>query len=218
MNIITDLIAKGRKNRPGRANPMQYITVHETDNYDIGADALSHAKYLKSDSAVYKQVSWHYTVDDKRVVQHIPDNEDAWHAGDGAGTGNRKSIGIEICVNKDGNFTKAVDNATKLVADLCKKHDIPIERVVQHHYWKGKNCPQMIRSGKPYSWDTFINKVRNHLNPPAVVKTDEPSDWAETAWDSVKNLGIMDGTRPRDGVTREELAVVVFRTMKMLKE
>ena len=219
MEIIQDLIAKGRKNRPGRANPMLYITVHDTDNVAIGADALAHAKYLKSDAAVKAQVSWHYTVDDKRAVQHIPDNEDAWHAGDGAGTGNRKSIGVEICTNADGNRTKACDNAAKLVADLCKKHDIPIERVVQHNHWNGKTCPRMLRAGNPYSWDAFIEKVRNHLNPPAVAtpKTDEPHDWAKSDWELAKNLGIMDGTRPLDGITREEVAIVACRIMRMLK-
>lgn len=220
MTIIQDLIPKGRKNRPGRVNPMLYITVHDTDNVNKGADALAHASYLKGDAAVKAQVSWHYTVDDKRVVQHIPDNEDAWHAGDGAGNGNRKSIGIEICTNSDGNRTMAVDNAAELVAKLCKEHNIPIENVVQHNHWNGKNCPRLLRAGNPYSWDTFITKVRNLVEKPAETtpKTDEPSDWARVGWDLMKNLGIMDGTRPRDGVTREELAVVVFRTIQMLKE
>lgn len=220
MTIIQDFIPKGRKNRPGRSNPRLYITIHDTDNVDKGADALAHASYLKSDAAVKAQVSWHYTVDDKRVVQHIPDNEDAWHAGDGAGDGNRKSIGIEICTNSDGNRLKAADNAVELVAKLCKEHNIPVSKVVQHNHWNGKSCPRLLRAGNPYSWDTFIAKVRNLVEKPAETtpKTDEPSDWARVGWDLMKNLGIMDGTRPRDGVTREELAVVVFRTIQMLKE
>lgn len=213
MNIIQDLIAKGRKNRPGRVNPMQYITVHDTGNAAAGADALSHAKYLKSDAAVKDQVSWHYTVDDIRAVQHIPDNEDAWHAGDGAGSGNRKSIGIEICINADGNLTKATDNAAKLVASLCKKHNIPVNRVVQHNHWSGKNCPKLIRSGKPYSWDTFISKVKKYMENPAETtqKADEPASWAKDAWESAKAQGVLDGTRPTDPVSRQEMAVILDR-------
>lgn len=213
MNIIQDFIAKGRKNRPGRTNPMLYITVHDTDNVDKGADALSHASYLKGDAAVKKQVSWHYTVDDKRIVQHIPDNEDAWHAGDRAGDGNRKSIGIEICTNKDGDLKKATDNAAELVAYLCKKHDIPIENVVQHYRWSKKNCPRLLRAGQPYSWNTFLGKVENILDPKVVEKpkTDVPAEWAKSSWDKAKAIGILDGTRPTDPVTRQELAVVLDR-------
>ena len=60
-----------------------------------------------------------FTVDDKEIYQHLPLNENAWHAGDGAeGTGNRESIAIEIAVNEDGDYNKAVENARKLAAYL----------------------------------------------------------------------------------------------------
>lgn len=163
MNIIQDLVPRGRKNRPGLSNPMKYVTIHNTGNTSKGAGAKAHAAYLKSDAAVNASVSWHYTVDEICAIQHIPDNETAWHAGDGSGNGNRQSIGIEICMNSDGNLLGATDMAVKLTAQLCKKHNIPIGNVVQHNRWSGKNCPQMIRSGKPYNWDTFISKVKKEM-------------------------------------------------------
>lgn len=44
------------------------------------------------------EVSFHYAVDDVEVVQGIPENRNAWHAGDkGNGKGNREGIAIEIC-------------------------------------------------------------------------------------------------------------------------
>lgn len=64
-----------------------------------------HARYEKNPET---PTSWHFTVDEKEIYQHLPLNENGWHAGDG-GTGNRKSIGIEICEN-DGDFEKAVAN------------------------------------------------------------------------------------------------------------
>jgi N-acetylmuramoyl-L-alanine amidase len=163
MTIIQDFIPVGRGNRPGRVNPMLYITIHETGNTDPESNAKSHAAYLKSDTAANLPVSWHYTVDDSVVYQHLPDDEDAFHAGDGNGSGNRQSIGIEICVNSEGNLLKAADNAALLTAMLCNKHSIPIEKTVQHNHWSGKNCPQTIRAGKPYTWVVFIDKVREHL-------------------------------------------------------
>ena len=37
------------------------------------------------------------------------------------------------------------------------------------------------------------------------------ADWAATAWDKAKSKGVLDGTRPTDPVTRQELAVVLDR-------
>ena len=53
-------------------------------------------------------MSWHYTVDDHAIVQHLPDYETAYHAGDGKdGPGNATSIAVEICVNAGGDFEAA---------------------------------------------------------------------------------------------------------------
>ncbi|WP_375163209.1 N-acetylmuramoyl-L-alanine amidase [Laceyella sacchari] len=91
------------------------------------------------------------------MIQHIPENEVAWHAGDGRnGPGNRKSIGIEICVNADGDFGRAQENAIKLVKMLIDKYKIPISRVVPHKHWSGKNCPANLLK----QWSSFIARVR----------------------------------------------------------
>ena len=37
----------------------------------------------------------------------------------------------------------------------------------------------------------------------------EPDAWAKVAWEKAKAAGVMDGTRPRDTVTRQELAQVL---------
>ena len=95
VQIIQDLIPKGRRNRPGYKLTPKYITIHDTANTQTGADARAHANYLKNSPNL--EASWHFTVDDKVIIQHLPLSENGWHAGDGAnGTGNRQSIGIEI--------------------------------------------------------------------------------------------------------------------------
>jgi len=51
VQIIQDLIPKGRRNRPAyKLNP-SYITIHDTANPNIGADARAHASYLKGSAA-----------------------------------------------------------------------------------------------------------------------------------------------------------------------
>ncbi|MBS5134829.1 MAG: N-acetylmuramoyl-L-alanine amidase [Oscillospiraceae bacterium] len=168
------LVATGRKNRPGGVNPDTYITIHETGNKAKGADAEAHGAYVRGDSAEASRVSWHYSVDDDSIVQHIPDGEKAYHAGDGAnGPGNAKSIGIEICVNADGDFEKAKANAASLVRLLMKEHQIPAANIKQHHDWSGKDCPQIIRHTTG-AWDKFLDlcKDKNASTPALVADVD----------------------------------------------
>lgn len=159
---ITELLAiPGTAARPGHAMTPRWITIHNTANTNRGAGALSHARYLRG-AGKSKAVSYHYAVDDGAVVRIIPDTENAWHAGDGAnGTGNRQSLAIEICENPESDLAKATDNAAMLTARLMRDWKIPIERVVQHHHWSGKDCPRRLRKGEPYGWQTFLGKVES---------------------------------------------------------
>ena len=155
--IQEDIISDWRRNRPGRdTNPGAYITIHETGNAAKGADAAAHGAYLDSDAGERDMVSWHYTVDDHAIVQHLPDYETAYHAGDGkAGPGNTTSIGIEICVNAGGDFEAAKANAAALVRLLMGEHGIPLDNVVQHNRWNGKDCPKTIRATAG-AWEAFL--------------------------------------------------------------
>lgn len=148
VKIIKDLIPKSNRNRPGNKMKPLYITVHNTANTDKGANALRHVNYVKKPNTA---TSWHFTVDDKVIYQHLPLNENGWHAGDGRGTGNMKSIGIEICENADGNFEKAVENAQWLIRKLMTEQGIPLANVVPHKRWSGKNCPRKLLN----RWDSF---------------------------------------------------------------
>lgn len=159
--IQEDIISDWRRNRPGRdTNPGAYITIHETGNAAKGADAAAHGAYLDSDAGERDMVSWHYTVDDHAIVQHLPDYETAYHAGDGkAGPGNSTSIGIEICVNAGGDFEAAKANAAALVRLLMEEHGIPLDNVVQHNRWNGKDCPKTIRATTG-AWEAFLALCR----------------------------------------------------------
>ncbi|WP_269050753.1 N-acetylmuramoyl-L-alanine amidase [Sporosarcina sp. G11-34] len=150
-------LVSSRKSTYGSGNLCNYITIHETANYDKGTGAQTHAN-LQSNGY---SASWHYQVDDKEVVQSFPDTIRCWHAGDGKGRGNYESIGIEICVNSDSDFKKAVQNAAWLVRQLLATYPrITMDRVVQHNKWSGKNCPFNLRSGKKgIDWAGFKHLV-----------------------------------------------------------
>ena len=136
----------------------QYITIHNTSN---NASAENEVKYMISNN---NQTSYHVAVDDKYVIQAIPFNRNAWHAGDGAnGTGNRKSIGIEICYST-GNietFKKAEANCAKYVATLLKQYGWTTSRVKRHKDWSGKNCPHKTME---LGWDRFVKMIQAELD------------------------------------------------------
>lgn len=173
INVIVDLIPAGSSNRPsslpgGQKIQPTHITIHNTANAAKGADALMHAKYVKGPDARARKVSWHFTVDDKRCVKHLPTNEKGWHAG----VGNSRSIGIEVCENKGIDEEAAVERASLLTAVLMLALNIPPERIVSHQDWTGKDCPHIIlrRTG---GFDAFRSQAADFLAeieaPPAGV-------------------------------------------------
>ena len=173
MNIIQDFIPEGRRNRPGyKIIGPKYITIHSTGNTNKGANAAAHGSYLRG-AAANVPASWHYTVDDKEIRQHIPLDEVAWHAGDGGnGPGNRSSLAIEICENKDGDLSKAIDNAALLTAHLLQQFNLGLNKIKQHYDWSGKNCPRVLR-GRKDGWQDFLAAVEAHLKAgdmPAITR------------------------------------------------
>jgi len=148
----------------GKNNLKKYIVVHETDNTNIGADADAHARLQINGNS--RQASWHWQVDDQEAVQSFEHFWECW----GAGTyiGNHQGIQVEICVNSDGDYVKAVQNAATLIAKIIKDENIAIENIVQHHFFSGKNCPRNIRAGK-VPWSQFIEMIKKASttqNPP----------------------------------------------------
>lgn len=137
----------------------QYITIHNTYN---DASAKNEATYHNSNT---NQVSFHIAIDDFEAVEVVPLNRNAWHCGDGAGNGNRKSIGIEICYSKSGGerYLKAEENAVQLTAQMLLERGWGIDRVKKHQDWSGKYCPHRILDAHN-GWNNFLNRVSNRLN------------------------------------------------------
>src|SRR5690625_311460 len=161
----------------GHGNKKRYITIHETANTSRGANAQAHANLQSRGFSS----SFHWQVDDKQAIQSYPHSVRCWHAGDGRGGGNMESIAIEICVNSDGDFRKAVENAAELVRKIMKDEGISIMNVVQHNRWSGKNCPRNLRSGsKGIKWADFINAVKSG-KAPTKKKASKPKSQVKTS-------------------------------------
>ena len=71
--------------------------------------------------------------------------------------GNNNSVGIEMCVNVSGDIYDTWQRTGQLVADICVRNGLTLDRVKEHNTWSGKNCPQCIRAGS--YWDEFMKMV-----------------------------------------------------------
>ena len=85
-----------------------------------------------------------------------------WHCGDGKGRygiANSNSLGIEICINSDGNYNAAFNNAVWLTKQLMDELNIPINRVVRHYDTSRKNCPASMSKNNWALWSEFKKRL-----------------------------------------------------------
>jgi len=177
INLSEEFIAPKRDNRPGTIIKPLMITIHNTSNRSSGADAKMHSRFVR-ETGYYilenpkthvkekKKVSWHFTVDDKITIQHLPTNEMGFHA---RTEGNNKSIAIEICMHKGIIQTAANTRAARLAALLCYDHSIQLDSIVPHKYWTGKNCPELLIA----TFDQFKKEIEGYLTQ---LKAMEPAE------------------------------------------
>jgi hypothetical protein len=174
LNLIEELIAAGRPNRPGSPIAPRFITIHNTSNTGSRADAKAHSRFVRNTgfytlaSGKKNYVSWHYTVDDACVVKHLPINERAIHAG----AANGVSIGIEVCMHREINQPAANDRVARLVAALLHDLKLTTAAIRTHKSWTGKTCPVLLLP----QWQAFTAKVQGYLTslalPPGDVLLD----------------------------------------------
>ncbi|NWK56039.1 N-acetylmuramoyl-L-alanine amidase [Verrucomicrobiaceae bacterium N1E253] len=179
-NVKKSYIPKGRHGRKvtRRMNP-RYITIHSTQNYSPSADAWRHSLALNNGKLRARKrrggnrigyLTWHYSVDQYRCVQHLPTNEQGEHA-DFDGPGNNYSIGIEMCENRGNSRRATLERTAKLTAWLMYKHNIPLRKVVPHYHWRRKglavehkNCPHfLLDNGHPGAkWQAYLAKINKY--------------------------------------------------------
>lgn len=215
MKVIQNLVPASKYNIkcPYPMTP-EFIVVHNTAN---DANAANEVAYMiRNDN----KVSFHYAVDDKEIVQGIPENRNAWHAGDGTnGRGNRKGLSIEICYSKSGGqrFIEAEKLAAKFTAYKLYEKGWGIDKVKKHQDFSGKYCPHRTLD---MGWQRFLDMVQSELNAlkgvDKVAEQNTPSSWAKEAWEWAIKEGITDGTNPKGAVTREQVVTMLHRYHKQV--
>jgi N-acetylmuramoyl-L-alanine amidase CwlA len=243
IDMVEHIAPEGNSNRPGDKHEKVYICVHDTGDFSFGAKQWSDAVYNAKIGDHDYDVSYQYVVGNDGYYHNIPDDETAYHAGDGAQRGswfeeyptnvygvnekpyvmistdgyymldgqktnisaprnnedeiltrdyiddlgiyttikdgqyyigstwysetydrianhggNTHSIGIESCVNKGSDIYLTMQRLAKLVAKLLDDNNFGFDRIVQHHYFSGKDCPQTMRT-EGY-WEHFLDLVK----------------------------------------------------------
>ena len=148
---------------PGYVMPNEdnvlWIVVHDTGLSTVGVNAerLAQNQWNSAYIGAERDASWTYTVDDFGIYQSYEDTVTLWHATDGRsqGGGNLNGIGIEMCVNADGNFEACFLNDARLIGHLLKEYNLGMLNMKQHFdFYIQKNCPQKIRDND--RWFEFL--------------------------------------------------------------
>lgn len=170
MDIVKNLVSSSLYycKCPYSMNPTR-IVVHNTAN---DASARNEIQYMINNR---NEVSYHYAVDDKEIVQGIPENRNAWHAGDGGnGVGNRQGIAIEICYSKSGGarFDAAEALAAKFIASKLKEKGWGIDKVTKHQDYSNKYCPHRTLDK---GWQRFLNMIQKELGQTTTSSPSAPN-------------------------------------------
>lgn len=150
----------------GDVSRIKYIVIHY-----VGAtgSAKANCKYYASQKL---GASAHYFVcHTGEIWQCVEDKNIAWHCGGKKYSGttggsyhgictNANSIGIEMCVKKDGGVwyfeNDTVEATIALTKELMKKYNISAENVIRHFDVTGKLCPApYVENNTKHTWMDF---------------------------------------------------------------
>ncbi len=210
MTVHKDYPCHPKNYRKGRKQAVTYLVIHY-----VGAtgDARNNAKYYGTTPNI--GASAHYFVGhgpSPELWASVAETDTAWHCGANRyvhpACRNDNSIGVELCCHRDAGGgwyfdPETVDAAVELCREIVARYGIDRDHVLRHYDVTGKVCPAPFVNDAS-AWEDF----KSRLYAPARTG---PAAWAETAWDRATARGVLDGTRPGDAITRQEVAVVLDR-------
>ena len=133
------------------------VTIHNTSWITTAAGTTPAEQYTRATvNGNMNDVRVHYYVDNVCAWQNLPLNLSGWHAADGNGNGNRRTIAIECIMSSAYNDKdkKSEDNCARLAAALLKKYNLDINHLYTHTHWLN------VRDGKSGSVD-YLNTAKN---------------------------------------------------------
>ena len=206
---------------------IKYIVIHDTGNTAKGADADRHYSFFDGGN---RNSSADIFVDGHKALK-VNDYYTGytWHCGDGKGRygiTNANSIGVELCINCDGDYDRAMENMTEVVRQLMAELDIDADHVVRHYDASRKNCPQSMNNGtwvKWYEWKERLgedmakitdleNRVEKLENKMVYNYVDNNMpEWARPSIQKLVDKGVLKGNeRGELGLTDDMLRMLVM--------
>lgn len=201
LNYQIKHIKKHPTTRPGyKLLRVQAAVDHWTANF--GADADNHFTYFNSSlpnsndklpANKKRYASAHIFVDRFKALELVPLDEVCFHANDGgtarlklptlratspqypAGNANLLTIGIEMCVEKDGTIHSDTIKRTALVHQMLQSRFPQLKdtynRFVTHHMVTGKPCPRpMVDRPSKYTELLDMTHGKIEINPKPIEK------------------------------------------------
>lgn len=173
--IKNDYINVNKFTRPGsKLASVKGIVLHWTANN--GGTAKNHKTYFGNGGGG-RYAGAHIFVDKTEALCIVPLNEVCYHAnestcrvkklfgkvGNYQGNANVTTIGVEMCVEKNGTIHKdTIDRTVNVVVELCKKFGLDDGDLYRHYDITGKNCPAPWVT-KPSEWAKFKDAVQAKL-------------------------------------------------------
>lgn len=215
--FITNKDQMGAKRK---LSDIKFLVIHDTANTGYNAGAMSHYNFVQNRKGTYGSAN--YYVDDEIILQIIPDDIISWGVGDTwARTDktrkdikNSNSLNVELCINCNADPDKAYKNLIYLAKYLISKYKFDLDNVVRHFDATNKPCPG---SWKDNNWTKWY-KFKKDLMEACKMDDNKVSPWAAADWQWAIDMGLTDGTRPKDAATRQELVSMLKRMFDKIKE
>jgi N-acetyl-anhydromuramyl-L-alanine amidase AmpD len=175
------------------------LTTHLILHHAAASSETPEAIHAYHKSKGWAGIAYHYYVrKDGTVYRGRPETMRGGH------TTNWNYCSIGICF--EGNLeTETMPEAQikagqELIADIKARY--PGIVIGRHKDYQATACP-----GANFPFNTIT------AAPSETVAEDnnEPSAWAKPAWTWAEENGLMDGTNPKNAITREEVAMIIMR-------
>lgn len=190
----------------GRLQPVTMVVIHTAECGESASAAENVAAWGASQNA--PKASWNYMVDSDSVTQSVAETDTAWHAGPVNGfaigvehAGFAKQTSLEWA---DDYSVSMLELSAQLVAGICRRHGIAIQRLTADDLKNGKrngicghiDVTNAFTDGKGhwdpgpnFPWDSYLERVRFHLEGTAYEPPppdDRPEGWVSVTCDGVE--------------------------------
>ena len=166
-----NIAPEGNPNRPGDKHKKKYITIHDTGDFSYNAGQWSKHVYDAKIGTYIYNISFQYVVGNDGYYHNIPDDETAYHAGDGrtsASLFQEFATGVygdkdnpHISISTDGYYT-IEGKKTKIIAPTNNEGQI-----LNESYFNDMGLYTTIKDDGMYyigsTWySTTYNKIGNY--------------------------------------------------------